>query len=447
MGPRPECSYGQVRLDGNGLILETAQVENEFDMNRICAFVLLLLSHQLLFGGGDYLINPKIFGTFKPIPGFDSPEASLFRKDVELGIKALEEGNFLKAEELLTKCINIIPTNAQLFEFRALAHLESWRFNAAIADANRAIKAESGSGNAHLVRGTAYMIQKLNDQAMSDFSRAISANPTNGEYFNARGKLHLAMGEFANAESDFKKSLQLTPGSSDGFASLQHAKVCQGQADAVIENCNAAINTYSNVIPIHLVRAQAFEHKEMWAEAVVDYSRIIELTGGTNYVCFYTRGFAQEKLQNYQLALDDITRALTLEPDKPEMLGDRGYILGQLGRHAEGIKDCMKAVNTSPKDWNVHNNLAWLLAVSPQASDRDGALARKHAITAINLTEGTNVFALGTYAAACAESGLFEEAIKYQRRAIRIGFPPNAMKVATNALQLYENGKPYRNSK
>jgi hypothetical protein len=47
-------------------------------------------------------------------------------------------------------------------------------------------------------------------------------------------------------------------------------------------------------------------------------------------------------------------------------------------------------------------------------------------------------------AAAYAETGDFEQAIKWGKKSIELGFPPKEMPNAQKCLALYQQGKPYR---
>jgi hypothetical protein len=55
---------------------------------------------------------------------------------------------------------------------------------------------------------------------------------------------------------------------------------------------------------------------------------------------------------------------------------------------------------------------------------------------------------LGTLAAAKAEAGNFKEAVKWQKKAIELGYDDKEeTEKARQRLKLYEEGKPYKNDK
>ena len=64
----------------------------------------------------------------------------------------------------------------------------------------------------------------------------------------------------------------------------------------------------------------------------------------------------------------------------------------------------------------AHNNLAWLLATCPVDGLRNGHEAVEHATWACQATEWSRPHFLGTLAAACAEIGDFDQAVRLQQR-------------------------------
>jgi hypothetical protein len=93
------------------------------------------------------------------------------------------------------------------------------------------------------------------------------------------------------------------------------------------------------------------------------------------------------------------------------------------------------------------NNLAWLLATAPKSKMRDGQKAVEYAKRACDLDSWKNAYYLGTLAAANAEVGNFDEAVKWERKCIIIGLPEKEMQQARRELNLFENKKPYHADK
>ena len=88
-----------------------------------------------------------------------------------------------------------------------------------------------------------------------------------------------------------------------------------------------------------------------------------------------------------------------------------------------------------------------LRASCPDSKIRDGAKALKDSKEACELTEWKNPFFLEAYSAACAETGDFAEAVKWQKKVLDSPSYTNGSEMGNEArgrLKLYETKKPFR---
>lgn len=93
------------------------------------------------------------------------------------------------------------------------------------------------------------------------------------------------------------------------------------------------------------------------------------------------------------------------------------------------------------------NGLAWILATSPDDSQRNGEEAVRLAEKACELTQNRQHEYVDTLAAAYAERGRFDEAVKTAREAIRLAQAAHNEAVVESyqqRLTLYEKKQPYR---
>jgi hypothetical protein len=79
---------------------------------------------------------------------------------------------------------------------------------------------------------------------------------------------------------------------------------------------------------------------------------------------------------------------------------------------------------------------------------RDGKKAIEYATKACELSQWNEAYPLASLAAANAESGNFKEAVKFQKKALEVGFDDKEKKEkAIELLKLYEENKPHRENK
>ena len=97
-----------------------------------------------------------------------------------------------------------------------------------------------------------------------------------------------------------------------------------------------------------------------------------------------------------------------------------------------------------PQLVEAHSRSAWLRATCPDAHYRNGKLAVQSARRACELTLWRNPDELEVLAAACAEAGDFESAVKWQEKASKLTVDPPAIESCQKRLALYREGKPFR---
>ncbi len=138
-----------------------------------------------------------------------------------------------------------------------------------------------------------------------------------------------------------------------------------------------------------------------------------------------------------------------IDEDQAEFHSLRSTALLALGRIEEGREAQEETLRLNPDHIGVLNNLAWLLATVPRDSIRDGKRAVELAAKACELTEWKAVGAIDTLAAAHAEAGNFEEAVKWQKKAIELGAAEGSEEELAPfraRLKLFQSAKPYRES-
>lgn len=98
----------------------------------------------------------------------------------------------------------------------------------------------------------------------------------------------------------------------------------------------------------------------------------------------------------------------------------RGNLQRRHGRYARALTDYLHALTLDSKHYTAYRELAWLLSTSSNDEIRDAEEALRLATRACELTRWKSSFELEAFAAACAENGDFESAVKWQTEAIRL---------------------------
>jgi len=146
-------------------------------------------------------------------------------------------------------------------------------------------------------------------------------------------------------------------------------------------------------------------------------------------------------------AIQTYSAVLAEAPDEWHALLGRGDAYLNVGRHAEAIADYERTLKLQPKNPDLLNNFAWVLATSPDAKLRDGRRAIRLATEACEATEYRLPHILSTLAAAYAETGDFDAAVKWSSKAVELGGKDKTYGDSLRKeLESYKAKKPLRES-
>ena len=153
-------------------------------------------------------------------------------------------------------------------------------------------------------------------------------------------------------------------------------------------------------------------------------------------------------LHRYDRALEDCAVALPLiRAQSPIAEGEvyelRAQIHYAMRNYPAARADFEKALSTNKRNYVFANDLAWFLATCPDAQARDGKRAVKLAREACAATGNREAGLLDTLAAAEAESGKFDAAVRDQKRA-NAAFKDARLVGGQKRLALYQQHQPYR---
>lgn len=133
--------------------------------------------------------------------------------------------------------------------------------------------------------------------------------------------------------------------------------------------------------------------------------------------------------------------------DTPTMNFELAELYSLQGSNRQAVAFYTKALEISPQYTNALNNCAWILATDTDDQVRDGTRAVELAQHACELSEWQQPVFIGTLAAAYAEAGRFDDAVKTAEKARDLAQKQGNDAVAkrnSELLELYRQGKAYR---
>jgi tetratricopeptide (TPR) repeat protein len=278
--------------------------------------------------------------------------------------------------------------------------------------------------------------------AVDFFSTIIRDNPKDpGAYF-VRGNILSEQGQFAKAIADFNKAIELDPKEGAAFNSRGFAWRQLDEPDKAIADFNQALQLNGKDTWALNNRGITWLDKGEYDKAIADFDQVLRLDEKHTWA-YHNRGNAWSAKKDFPKAIADYDQAIRLDPRDGDLYGNRGLACQAMGKFERAVEDLTQAATLAPNRSQVHHYLAWLLATCPDAKIRDGKKAVASAKKACDLTGWRDAVLLNTYAAAQAEAGDFDDAVRWQARAVELT-PKENQKEYRERLELYRMGKAYR---
>ena len=250
--------------------------------------------------------------------------------------------------------------------------------------------------------------------AIIAFKDAIKIDPNYTDAHNNLGNVYLAMGRKEEAEESYRKALAIDPKMTFALLNLGKTFEAQGKIDQAI--------------------------------AIIEKSLALDPLMADGH---QTLGRIQCAHGDFAHGIPHLERAIYLNPRSPFVKGDLALAYIQQGKYREGIDLFRKIYEATPKSFEIGNNLAWFLATAPDDSARDGKEAVRVAKEVVKLTESKHPVPLDTLAAAYAETGDFDQAIKIMKDAVDKARALGDMKLVekmNKRLTDYQEHRPYRDN-
>ncbi len=284
--------------------------------------------------------------------------------------------------------------------------------------------------------------------AMFAVAHAQDFNPLVGQRVVVKYKRPLMIGGVAVEPKDYRA---YTVEQADGdYLWLASGGIAGWVPKDEVVTLDEAIAFYTDELRINplawnafLYRGFVWDLKHDYDKAIADYSeaiRIYPLWANS----FNNRGWSWHKKKAYDRAIADYNEAIRLEPTCVRAIVNRGFARQDKGEYYKALADYDRALKVDPKYSPAYVARAWLFATCPDRKFRDGKLAVASATRACQLSQWKEAPKLAVLAAAYAEAGDFDKAVRWQQEANDRFFEPEDRKEGQERIALYRRKKPYR---
>lgn len=244
----------------------------------------------------------------RPTPPLSRPpgEASAF---VAQALARIETADWEAAMAEANQALKVDPKLAQAYAARAQAWTGKREYDKAMADATRALELDAGSSLAHVVRALVFLERNKFESGLDAAHQAVTLDPRSPWAYLVRANAHLGLLQSGKALKDYDRALELNP----GFAAP------------------------------YIGRSRLYLNWEQRERALTQADKACQL-GPSVAEAFTQRALVKVSLQDYTHAVADATEALRLDPEAPEAYASRALAHALMDDQKAALEDAGEAL-------------------------------------------------------------------------------------------------------
>ena len=246
--------------------------------------------------------------------GFNSPVWAASERNTSdifnLGINHIHQQNYQQA---LVDFTQVIDRQDNLlgaaYSNRCLVNLQLQNYSAAKADCTNAIQYNSDNIEAYLNLGLAYYGREEYDRAIAQYQQVIQRDRDDYRAYYNRGLANFALKNYQQTITDY-------------HLALMSPRIVDAEQKTTIYNDLAL----------------SYMMLEDYDRAIANFDRAITLKPD-NYNAYFNRGCAHHRQENYLAAIKDFTQVVQLKPNLTQAYVNRGVVHYQIGDNHAAFAD------------------------------------------------------------------------------------------------------------
>ena len=253
-----------------------------------------------------------------------------------LGYLWFQKGEAARAVQLISRAIELKPSNPGYRYNRALILQQTGKFDAAAADFQQVaalapadVGAWEGLGETLLTLGRA-------EEALQAYDSALALQPASAELNSNRGVALRVIGRLDEALIAQDRALAADPRYSEGWSNRGNVLKDLGRLDEALESFDRALAVNPKMVQAMVNRANVLRELARMPEALADYDRAIVLAPTYPEACHH-RAVLMLDMQRPTEAVAGFDRAVALRQPYPEAEAARAMALLHGGDFERGL--------------------------------------------------------------------------------------------------------------
>jgi len=376
-------------------------------MQRVVAFVsisglsTLSWNHSQVFQNNERLWQDTVAKT----PG-------AFVAYCNLGVIANGKKQYAESERYFREALRLKPGFLEAQSNLGLTLTEQHRYEEAEQALQESLRIKPDYSKALYCLGHLYYKMKRPVDSEQYFHRAILAEPNMVEAYSDLGTLLLEQNRRDEAMQCYRFALTLRPDFAIAASNLAKILADAGQLNEAIPLYEQAVKADSELSELH-----------------------------------YNLALAYRKAGRFNDAIQQFRTAIELKPSLADGYLELGRTFANNHQFADAIKTFRRGLEVEPRHMVMGNEMAWLMATVPDAQLRNAPQAIQIGERLAELTSRKEPRPLATLAAAYADSGRFDDAVRTATEALGLATAQDSTNLVAEIeveLQAYRQGKPYR---
>jgi tetratricopeptide (TPR) repeat protein len=272
-----------------------------------------------------------------------------------LGVIALQNGQTLRAIDLITQALARDRSNAFAYSNLASAYQKLGKYPEAIVRFERALALRPDFVEALSNLGNTLRDAGRREEALTHYNRALALKPDRPDVLANRGNVLRELRRFDEALGDFDRGLALDPQSAVLLFNRANVLFDLGRFDDALADYDAALAIAPDYCLAISHRGSTLRALKRFDDALAAIAQALVLQPDSAEI-LTNRGDTLGEVARYAEALNDYDRALELKPAHPEAWCNRGNVLRALRRYDEALASYAVALDIDPEHAVAHMN-------------------------------------------------------------------------------------------